>query len=210
MRTLASVGIRRVVVVCGYHAGEVAAHAGTVARRLALRLEIVIHPQWQRGNAGSVLAARKAVNGVFLLVMCDHLFDARILRLLLQENPPAGGLVLAVDGCLENPLVDMEDVTRVLRQGRHIEAIGKGLGRFDAFDTGAFLCSPGVFTALADTVEKGEGGLSNAVMSLAREGKAMTLDVSGSFWIDVDDADAMRRAERSLRSTATTASCPDI
>jgi len=197
-QTLMAAGIRRIILVCGYHAGEVSAFAGELGRRLGVEICIIRHDDWPVGNGSSALAARAAAPGLFLLVMCDHLFDAAMLRRLMRTIPPDGGLVLAVDGRLENPLVDMEDVTRVQRRGKRIAAIGKGLARFDAFDTGAFLCTPGLFAALADAVAQNEGSLSAAVMRLAAEKKALTLDVSGAFWIDVDDAAAMAQASRAL------------
>jgi len=198
IQTLMAAGIRRIVLICGYRADEVSAFAGKLGRRLGVEICIIRHDDWPVGNGSSALAARVAVHGSFLLVMCDHLFDAAMLRRLMRAEPPDGGLVLAVDGHLENPLVDMEDVTRVQRRDKRIAAIGKGLAQFDAFDTGAFLCTPGIFTALADAVARHEGSLSAAVMRLAAEKKALTLDVSGAFWIDVDDAAAMAQATRAL------------
>jgi len=198
VRTLMAAGIRRIVLVCGYRADKVSAFAGRLGRRLGVEICIIHHNGWRKGNGSSALAARSAVQGLFLLVMCDHLFDAEILRRLIRTDPPDDGLVLAVDGHLENPLVDMEDVTRVKRNGKHIADIGKGLEQFDAFDTGAFLCTPGLFTALADAVARNEGSLSAAVIRLAVEKRALTMDVSGAFWIDVDDAATMAQASRAL------------
>jgi len=36
-------------------------------------------------------------------------------------------------------------------------------------------------------------------MRLATENKAVTLNVSGAFWIDVDDKAALNRAEEAIR-----------
>lgn len=198
---LMAAGIRRIVLTCGYRANEVASFADDLARRFDVDMHTIRHTGWREGNGSSALAAKPAVNGPFLLVMCDHIFDPDILRRLIQITPPDDGLVLAVDGYLDNPLVDMEDVTRVRRKGRYITAIGKGMDVFDAFDTGAFLCTRGLFTALSDAMAAREGSLSAAVMLLAAENKAATLDVSGAFWIDVDDEAALNRAENAMRQT---------
>jgi len=198
VRTLITAGIRRIVLVCGYRAKEITVFANDLARRLDIDIHIIRHKDWREGNGSSALAAKPVVDSPFLLVMCDHVFDPEMLRRLMQTTPPNDGLILAVDGYLDNPLVDMEDVTRVRRKNRYIAAIGKGMNVFDAFDTGAFLCTRGLFTALSDAMTAREGSLSAAVMRLAVENKAATLDVSGTFWIDVDDEAALNRAEEAL------------
>ncbi|MDQ6959069.1 MAG: NTP transferase domain-containing protein [Mariprofundaceae bacterium] len=208
VHTLIAAGIRHIVLVCGYRANEITTFADDLARRLDVDIHIIRHKGWREGNGSSTLAAKSAVNDPFLLVMCDHVFDPEMLRRLIQATPPDDGLILAVDGNLDNPLVDMEDVTRVRRKDCYIAAIGKGIDVFDAFDTGAFLCTRGLFTALSDAIAAQEGSLSAAVMRLTAESKAVTLDVSGAFWIDVDDETALNRAEgtlpRKLRESAIT------
>ncbi len=199
IRTLMAAGIRRIVLVCGYRANEVTVFADDLARRLDVDIHVIRHKDWREGNGSSALAAKSVVDGPFLLVMCDHVFDPEMLRRLIQTTPPDGGLILAVDANLDNPLVDMEDVTRVRRKDRYIAAIGKGMDVFDAFDTGAFLCTEGLFTALADAAAAKEGSLSAAVTRLVAENKAATFDVSGFLWMDVDDEAALNRAESMLR-----------
>ena len=193
IRCLMAAGIRRIVVVCGHRGEEVAAFAKALGHRIDADLHVIRHQRWRGGNGSSALAAKPAVNGTFLMVMCDHLFGPEMLSRLMRSRVPKGGLVLAVDGDLRNRLVDMEDVTRVRRCNGDIKAIGKGLDDFDAFDTGAFLCTQGVFAALSAAVEANEGSLSAAVTRLAEKNKAATLDVSGAFWMDVDDEAAIGR-----------------
>jgi len=169
VRTLIAAGIRHIVLVCGYRANEIIKFADDLACRLDVDIHIIRHKGWRKGNGSSTLAAKSAMNDPFLLVMCDHVFDPEMLRRLIQTTPPDDGLILAVDGNLDNPLVDMEDVTRVRCKDRYIAAIGKGMDVFDAFDTGAFLCTRGLFTALSDAMAAQEGSLSAAVMRLAAE-----------------------------------------
>jgi CDP-L-myo-inositol myo-inositolphosphotransferase len=93
----------------------------------------------------------------------------------------------------------MEDVTRVKVKDGKILDIGKGLTDFNGFDTGIFLCTTAIFKALErSTKQDGDITLSGAVKILAAEGKAKTFEISGRFWIDVDDPAAFRRAENSL------------
>ena len=203
VRAAAAAGARRFLVVTGHGAEAVAAFTADLSRRLALPVETVHNPRWrQEENGRSVLAAEGLLREPFLLLMADHLVEPALLRDLLRARPPADGLCLAVDGRLDNPLVDPEDVTRVRREGEAIAAIGKGLADFDAYDTGAFHCTPGVFAALREAAEGGDSSLSGAVRLLAARGRARAVDVSGRFWCDVDDEAALARAEAALLARA--------
>ena len=114
-------------------------------------LRCVRNDRFDEGNGLSVLAAEEALRGEpFLLVMADHVLDRSILWALVGSELPSDGAVLAVDysvGAARG--VDLDDVTRVRTEGRLVRDIGKGICSFDAFDTGAFLCSGGVFDCVA-------------------------------------------------------------
>lgn len=195
IRTLARAGMRRVVVVVGFEGERVAEAARRIGLEERLELEIVEASDWERGNGASALAAKGHVHGRFLMVMCDHVFDPALLERLARAKPPAGGVVLAVDRRLDNPLVDAVDVTRVkLADDGLIAAIGKGLEPCDGWDTGAFCCTEGLFDALAEA----DGTVTDAVRRLASRGLAHALDARHAFWADIDDVNAMRRAAREM------------
>jgi len=104
-----------------------------------------------------------------------------------------------VDGNRSNPLIDLEDVTRVKTEGGKIRDIGKNLKDYNGFDTGLFVCTPAIFDALERCEkETGDTSLSGAVRGLASSGRANAVDINGHFWIDVDDPEAFRRAENAL------------
>jgi len=199
IRSAMEAGADAFVVVTG-HAGEAVREAlQGLAPRLGVPIETVENPEWaSTENGHSILAAEGLIDGPFLLLMADHLVEPALLRVLLQGSVPEDGLMLAVDGRLENPLVDPEDVTKVHREGERILAIGKDLTRFDGYDTGAFYCTPAVFDAIRQAGEAGDTSLSAAVRQLATAGHAQAVDVSGRFWCDVDDEAALRRAEQAL------------
>ncbi|MDQ7012024.1 MAG: NTP transferase domain-containing protein, partial [Mariprofundaceae bacterium] len=194
MRTLARAGITRAVVVAGHKARTVRCGAERFATEVGLELQVVEAEDWRRGNGASALAARDAMGERFLMVMCDHLFEPEILQRLASHRPPANGVLLAIDRRRDNPLVDHDDVTRVCIQNGHITAIGKGLSPFDAYDTGAFHCTRGLFDALT----RADGTVSDAIQRLANEGRARIWNIGDGFWIDLDDAAAMRRAEAAM------------
>jgi 1L-myo-inositol 1-phosphate cytidylyltransferase len=190
-------GIDEFVVVTGYEGARVDAFLRRLSMRRDIPIRTVTNPHWALANGHSVLAAAPLLHDSFVLMMSDHLFDARLLSDLLAA-PSRDGVVLAVDRRLDNPLVDLEDVTRVrTEEGYMIRDIGKMIHPYDAFDTGLFLACRGLIDAIGeDVVAGGSGGISGGMSLLARRGLATTFDIGERFWLDVDDAVAFEHAVR--------------
>lgn len=187
-------------VVTGHHHERVDAFLKRLSHRLNIPIQTIFNEKWQNTDNGiSVLSAAGHLDEPFLLLMTDHVFDPGIARDLIQTAEDQDSLTLAVDSHLDNPLVDLDDVTRVLTEQGNIVAIGKNLETFNAYDTGIFLCAPGLFDALKQaSLATGTAGLSDGVQLLAAAGKSHTFDINGRFWIDVDDPVAFWRAENAL------------
>jgi len=118
---------------------------------------------------------------------------------LLQEKIVDGEVMLVVDYNLENKIVDVDDVTKVLVDGKdRIVNIGKNIKKYNAYDTGIFLCSPALFEALEEGSARGETSLSAGIKILAKKKEARVFDIKGNYWIDVDDEKAFRKAENIL------------
>ncbi len=201
IRTAREGGATGFVVVTGYQSEQVGAFVSGLGQRLGVGITLVENPDWEhKENGASLLAARPHIDGPFLLTMADHLFEAATVRKLVQASVPEEGLVLACDYNRSNPLVDPEDVTRIQvdRESGLIRDIGKGLADYNAFDTGLFLCTAGFLKELGEAGKEGDSSLSAGVSRLASQGWAHALDVTGTFWIDVDDEAAFRRAEDAL------------
>jgi len=131
--------------------------------------------------------------------MSDHVFDAGILHRLQEERIGDGEVILGVDYRVEtNGLIDPDDACKVLVEDGAIVDIGKGAREFNAVDTGIFLATPALFEALEESVRGGDTTLSAAVRLLAVRGRARAFDIGSSFWIDVDDVAALRRAEEAM------------
>lgn len=189
IRAAAEGGATRFTVATGHEADRLEAFLET----LPFEIAPVRVADWSLPNGHSVLAGAARIAGDYLLTMSDHLFDPEIAAALIAAPPAA--LRLAVDRDLANPLLDMDDVTKVeTGEGGAIVRIGKTLTRFDAADTGLFRATP----ALAEAIAAGGGSLSDGVQRLADQGQAMTLDVTGRFWLDVDDPAALAKAEAQL------------
>lgn len=199
IRTAMEAGADDFFVVTGYQEGLIRSFLVSLTDRLGCSITPIFNEDWEKENGLSVLKAREYLQEPFLLLMADHLFDPSIARELMALALSNGEIALGVDGDTRNSSVDMEDVTRVKVRGGKILDIGKGLTDFNAFDTGIFLCTNAIFKALDRSAKQdGDITLSGAVKILAAEGKAKTFEISGRFWIDVDDPAAFRRAENSI------------
>jgi CDP-L-myo-inositol myo-inositolphosphotransferase len=197
---LVDVGVDEVVVVVGYRAEEIERFCAGLSVRLGVPLRCIRNDRFDEGNGLSVLAAEEALSGEpFLLVMADHVLDRSILGSLVASELPPQGAVLAVDYSVgATGRVDLDDVTRVRTEGRLVRTIGKGISSYDAFDTGAFWCSGGVFDALRDAVTAGETSLSAGMQRLADQSRLAGCDVTGARWVDVDTRRDLRTASRWL------------
>jgi 1L-myo-inositol 1-phosphate cytidylyltransferase len=198
IETAAQAGIGEFVVVTGYQAAALEAFLDRLAKRSGVVIETVHNPKWTSPNGLSVAAADALLGDEFVLLMADHLFEPGLLADLLCAERVPGGVTLAIDRRLDNPLVDLDDVTRVRTDDKSsILDIGKSLDAFDAFDTGVFLATKGLIEGIrADLAEGGQGSISGGMAWLANRGLARALDIGDRFWLDVDDAAAWEHAER--------------
>jgi choline kinase len=193
-------GVRDFLVVTGYRGDEIGEYLDNHARDHQCSIETLHNRDWQKKNGVSVLTAAPVLKESFLLLMADHLFDPSILRDLVYSGVREGAIKLAVDRRIRNnPLVDLGDVTRVWEEQGRILQIGKELPRYNAFDTGMFLCTPALFRGLEAEMKDQDVSLSEGVAFLARQGYADIFDIGARFWLDVDDEKAFRKAEGYLQ-----------
>jgi len=196
-------GVRDFCVVTGYRSDEVRRFLDEMALRAEASITHVVNDEWHRANGVSVLAARNSFGAPFLLMMSDHLFDWGIVRDLIACPPGDGEITLAVDHNLSNPLVDLDDVTRVRSEAGKLTDIGKGLTDFNAFDTGIFFCTPALFTALDQSIlTNADESLSGGVRALVEMGRVNAFDIGDRFWLDVDSPVALDHAETALAEQA--------
>jgi len=185
-------------VVTGYQGEKVANFLKQLSKRLNVAVTLVQNDDWQKENGFSVLKARNVMKEPFLLLMADHLFDPCVIRALQEQSLNKGEVLLAVDTDINNPLVDMEDVTKVRIKDGYILNIGKTIDDFNGFDTGLFLCTPAIFEALERACKiHNDTTLSAAIRILAEDKRAKSVQTNG-FWIDVDDEKAHKKAEKTL------------
>jgi 1L-myo-inositol 1-phosphate cytidylyltransferase len=187
-------GVTGFVVVTGHEGDRLTAHLAA----LDTAITCVRTPDWSLANGHSVLTGADMLGPApHLLMMADHLFDPAIVAATIVA--PAAPLTLAIDRRLDNPLVDMDDVTRVRTRDGRIIAIGKHLPDYDAFDCGVFKVDGDFHAALRRSIaDGGVGSISAGVEALAAKGDARVVDIGDAWWLDVDDPRALAQAEAAL------------
>ncbi len=191
------------VLILGYQAETIIEHLDQVQQRLPISLEWIVNDDWRDGNGTSVRAAKTAVYGDdFILLMCDHVVDPAIVRELVSVHRPADvDLILGVDRRLDNPLVDLADVTRVQERNGRILSIGKSMATYNCFDTGVFRMSSRIFAIIGKLrAQRSSVGISEIVRIVASKGRARAYDIGDRFWIDVDDDRMHALAEATILS----------
>jgi len=193
------IGLRDFYIVSGYNGEKVRKHLDQFSQNRDIRIIHLINEEWEKQNGLSVLKAKGQIKENFILLMTDHIFDENILARLMETENDDREVRLAVDYNLENKIVDIDDVTKVLVDGKdRIVNIGKNIKKYNAYDTGIFLCSSALFEALEEGSARGETSLSAGIKILAKKKEARVFDIKGNYWIDVDDEKAFRKAENIL------------
>ncbi|MCP4155458.1 MAG: NTP transferase domain-containing protein [bacterium] len=195
--TVTDAGITDFLVVIGYNGNKIRERLTAYSKKHPVSIDFIENPEWEKPNGISVLCARQKINEPFFLLMSDHLVDVSIIKDLHAEGINDGEVKLAVDWRIENnPLVDIDDVTKVQVENNRISAISKKIPRYNAFDTGIFLCTPALFDALEQSIANGNASLSGGILVMAEKQNALTFDIGDRNWLDVDDDAAFARAEK--------------
>ncbi len=186
-------GIRRFVIVVGYRADLI--RSWFAGRSFAdISVTLIENREYHKANGVSALAAKSELHDHFLMLMADHIFEPKTAQALLQQPLADDQVILAVDHRLDR-IFDLDDATKVRRDGNYIIDIGKDLARYDALDTGMFLCSPALFNRLESAKKNGNCSLSDGMRRLAQEGKLRAFDIGDAHWQDVDTPEAFTHAE---------------
>jgi len=192
-------GLTDFYVVVGYNKEKLKKHLKQFSKTRNINITTINNNDWKKGNGISVLKAKDFIKENFVLLMTDHLFDESILLKLKEQKIADDEVMLAVDyNLINNKLVDIDDVTKVNVKNNKITDIGKNILGYNAYDTGVFLCSLAIFRAIKESSRKGDSSLSGGMRILAIKKKAKPYDIQNSYWIDVDDEQALKKAENKL------------
>jgi choline kinase len=197
VRSLASAGIERFVVVLGHEAQLIRDAIEADAPR-GLQFSFVFNPHYDKSNGVSLLAAREHVTEPCVLSMADHLYSPALAQTVMRADCPSEGCVLGVDYDIAR-CFDLDDATKVLVRQQRIVDIAKTLERYNALDTGVFRVGPSLIEELSLVYErKGDCSLSDGVRSLAQKGLFFARNIGDAQWIDVDTPEAAQRATEML------------
>jgi 1L-myo-inositol 1-phosphate cytidylyltransferase len=185
-------GIEKFVIVVGYRSDLI--RNWFEGRSLGVSVTFVENPDYHKANGVSALKARNAIHENFLLLMADHLFDPETAEILIQQPLASDEVILAVDPNIDR-VFDLDDATKVLRNGDRIVDIGKEIAHYDALDTGMFLCTPALFDRLELATKEGNCSLSDGMRQLIAEARLRALEIGEGRWQDLDTPEALAHAE---------------
>jgi len=190
-------GIDNFVIVVGYRSDLI--RRWLDSRWLGnVSVTLVENPDYHKQNGVSALKAKDVIRENFLLLMADHVFEPETAKTLINQLLAPGEVILAVDPNIDR-IFDLDDATKVRRDGDRIVDIGKEIAKYDALDTGMFLCSPVLFDTLQSASRDGNCSLSDGMRQLARERNLRALEIGEAHWQDVDTPEALAHAESVFR-----------
>jgi len=185
MMSCREAGIGRFVIVVGYRA-DLIRHWIKQQAFDGISITMIENREYHKANGVSALAAKQALNNPFMLVMSDHIFEPRTAKALLRQPIGDDEVILAVDHDVDG-VFDLDDATKVRCEAGHVVDIGKNLDRYNALDTGMFLCTPTLFGRLESVKKNEDCSLSDGMRQLGREKKLRAFDIGGAHWHDVDN-----------------------
>jgi choline kinase len=190
-------GIERFVIVLGYH-GHMIREWCENRRFGGIDVAWVENPDYRKKNNGvSVLCAKDLIHEPFLLLMADHIFEPATAGALLRQPLGENEVILGVDRKIQS-VFDLDDATKVRLEGDRIVDIGKNLKRYNALDTGMFLCQPVLFQWLESAMIDGNCSLSDGLRIMGQNRTFKGFDIGGACWQDVDTPAALDYVQNSL------------
>src|SRR6202023_620299 len=99
-------GIESFVIVVGYRSDLI--RHWFEGRSLGVSVTFVENPNYHKANGVSALKARNAINGNFLLLMADHLFEPETAETLIQQPLGPDEVIIAVDPNIDR-VFDLDD-----------------------------------------------------------------------------------------------------
>ena len=196
-------GLTDFYVVTGYNGEKVRDYLNRFSQSRNIDITYIINEERGKGVGLSVLKAKKLLNEKFILLMGNHIFDKSILVKIKNEKIADDEVMLAVDYRIKkNRLIDADNVSKVVVEDSRILDIGKNIKKYNAYDTGIFLCSPAIFGAIEESLPHGNDSLSRAIRVMAEKEKVKAVDIKDDYWIEVNTKKDRRKAAKLLYSNS--------
>ncbi len=199
LAALDATGIREAVLVVGHRADQIRELAGVRFGRI--RIRYVENPEYAKGSAISLYAARDHLREPSLVMDADVLFPREFLRRLLAAPAPSAFLV---DRGFTDTGEEVKYYTRgdrVIALGKKVvpeswEKVGEGVGFFKCGAEAA----AGLTHLLERVIDEG-GGLNeyeDALHLLVQLHHVGWADVTGLPWTEIDFVEDLRRAREDV------------
>jgi choline kinase len=199
LAALAAVGVEETVLVVGHAADQVRAVAGAALG--GMRIRHVENPDYTRGSALSLYAARAHLREPVLVMDADVLFPREFLRRLIDAPAPSAFLV---DRGFQDTGEEVKYYTRgdrVIALGKKTvpeswEMVGEGVGFFKC---GAE-AGPQLVRLLDQVIRQGDGlnEYEDALHLLVGMHHVGWVDITGLPWTEIDFAEDLRRAREDV------------
>ena len=196
----AKAGIRRFVIVVGFQADFLREQ---IPHLIPSGCEFVFvdNPFFEKPNGISLLAATQTLQEPFVLLMSDHIFSADRLEKAMDHFNTTDRCLLVVEDKHQFD-GDLDDATRVsVKQGKVFD-IGKGLGNYDAIDTGMFILHPKEVSEALKAAGPAPS-ISDGMRILSSVEKLDALYIHLGYWQDVDTINDVAVAEQKLFRSLT-------
>jgi len=183
LKILSELGVKEFIIVVGKD-GELIEN---FLRKHNFNYKIVKNNYPEKGNGYSLYLAKDYVDGKFILIMGDHVYEKAFIEKAIKGEGLIGDRIAK--------FVDINEATKVLCRNGRVEDIGKKLDKFDYVDTGFFVLTPEIFKYAEEVIkEKGGAQLSEII----KRAKVKVTEVSGYFWMDIDTPEELKRANKLL------------
>jgi choline kinase len=207
IEALEKAGVTKLHIVVGPHGRHLPAQIEPLLPP-SMRLNEIPNPDSHKQNGLSVLCAAGHVAEPFLLLMGDHLFEFALLERLIA-GAGRGFLNLAIDRKIEK-IFDLDDAMKVQTRGELVFAIAKDLARYDAIDTGLFICPGDFFEYLRRARRDDDCSLADGVRLMAGDQRVRAVDIGPAWWQDVDTQAMRARAEEEVSRLLLRSRAPSI
>ncbi len=199
LRALATAGVRRAIVMVGFGAEQVEQHLAET-RIPGIEVETRFNPFFASSdNLVTCWLARPDMDGDFLLINGDTLFDASVPQRLIAA--PIAPITVTID---RKARYDDDDMKVCLSRGRRLQAIGKKLDPKLHIDGEAIgmirFLGPGTREfrdALDQSVRsvKSHGAWYLSVVNeIAQRSRVETCSIEGAWWAEIDSPEDLASA----------------
>ncbi|MBM4222063.1 MAG: phosphocholine cytidylyltransferase family protein, partial [Gammaproteobacteria bacterium] len=210
---LQAAGIRDVLIVTGHCAG----HYEDLAKRRAGLLRVVHNPRYaESGSMYSLWCARELVQGPFLLLESDLVYEPRALRRLLDEPAVDAILLSGPTGAGDEVYVELRDRCLLKNMSKQVAALGSppagelvGISKIsaDLFRLMCTIAERAFVTSLHFDYE------TDCLVAAGRERPIVCPVVADLVWGEIDDPSHLARARQTvypeiLRRTAASIAVP--